>query len=190
MDPNANLTPAEQRLAQARVELEDAQTFYPDTEPSAVKMLQARVDELVSEAAKKRARAFWSGRPAHPDLRLPRRWIALGRVHGRVASLKDEQAALTRQIDRLTETIDKTPTNAIALAELERNNENIQAQFNQAVDRLAQASTGERIEVVSRGERITVIEQPAVPSEPTKPNRVAIAGLGTGLGVGVLVLPS
>jgi hypothetical protein len=57
------------------------------------------------------------------------------------------------------------------------------AQYNAASDRLAQASTGERIEVLSRGERIAIIEQPAIPSRPTKPNRILIAGGGTFLGI-------
>ena len=45
------------------------------------------------------------------------------------------------------------------------------------------AQTGDRIETRSRGQRISVIEQPAVPSQPTKPNRILIAGGGTAFGI-------
>ncbi|MCX8955395.1 lipopolysaccharide biosynthesis, partial [Ruegeria sp. NA] len=73
--------------------------------------------------------------------------------------------------------------NATTLAELQRDHSNIQAQYNSAVSRLAAASTGERIEVTSQGQRISVIEHPAVPSAPAKPNRLLIAGGGTFVGI-------
>jgi hypothetical protein len=60
---------------------------------------------------------------------------------------------------------------------------NVEAQYNTAVDRLARASTGERIESLSQGQRISIIEPPAVPNQPTKPNRVLIAGGGTVFGI-------
>ena len=66
---------------------------------------------------------------------------------------------------------------------MQRDHDNIQIQYNAAVSRLAQASTGERIEVTSQGQRISVIEHPAVPTEPAKPNRLVIAGGGTGFGI-------
>ena len=57
---------------------------------------------------------------------------------------------------------------------------------------LAAASNRERIETLSKGQRITVIEQATPPSQPTSPNRRLIAGggvaLGTGLAVGVFLL--
>ena len=71
----------------------------------------------------------------------------------------------------------------MVLDSLLRDYDNIQKQYNTSVGRLSQASTGERIEVLSRGERLTVIEQPAVPNRPTKPNRMKIAGAGTAMGI-------
>ena len=54
-------------------------------------------------------------------------------------------------------------------------------------DRAANDSMGraarEVIETRSRGQRISVIEQPAVPSQPTKPNRMLIAGGGVAFGI-------
>ncbi len=60
------------------------------------------------------------------------------------------------------------------------------------MDRLAKAATGERIELLSKGQRISVIEQATVPNKPTSPDRVAIAGggaaAGVALGGGVVLL--
>jgi hypothetical protein len=50
---------------------------------------------------------------------------------------------------------------------------------------------GERIELTSKGQRISVLRQAVVPREPTSPNRplIAAAGLAAGLGLsGALVV--
>jgi hypothetical protein len=60
-------------------------------------------------------------------------------------------------------------------------------QYDSAVARLAQASTGERIELTSRGQRITLIEAANVPSEPARPNRRLIAAAGAAAGIGLAV---
>ena len=67
--------------------------------------------------------------------------------------------------------------------QLTRKYNSIELQYNQAESRLTRAETGDRIETRSRGQRMSVIEQPAIPSEPTKPNRILIAGGGTALGI-------
>jgi uncharacterized protein involved in exopolysaccharide biosynthesis len=79
------------------------------------------------------------------------------------------------ELARLEDAIARTPLNAITLQSLERDYENIRVQYDSAVARLAQASTGERIELTSRGQRITLIEAANVPSEPARPNRRLIA---------------
>ena len=48
---------------------------------------------------------------------------------------------------------------------------------------LARAQTGERIELLSKGERISVIEPGVPPTEPSSPNRLLISGGGVGLGI-------
>ena len=56
-----------------------------------------------------------------------------------------------------------------------------------------QAQVGERIEVLSKGERFSLIEQPTMPGGPDSPNRLLIAaagvvgGVGAGLGFVVLM---
>jgi len=71
----------------------------------------------------------------------------------------------------------------------------LQAQYDGATDRLSKASTGERIAVLSKGQRIGVLDGATVPDTPSRPNRVriilmgAVLGLGLGLGlVGLLEL--
>ncbi len=57
----------------------------------------------------------------------------------------------------------------------------------------AEAQLGERLEASQKGERFEVIEQPTVPTEPERPNRLLVLGLGLVMAFGVggagLVLP-
>ncbi|MFN3938874.1 MAG: GNVR domain-containing protein, partial [Gemmobacter sp.] len=59
--------------------------------------------------------------------------------------------------------------------------------YNQAVSRRASAQTGDLIETLSKGGRISIIEQAVVPREPTSPNRplIAAAGVGGGIAAGL-----
>ena len=65
-------------------------------------------------------------------------------------------------------------------------------QYDQAVANKARAETGDTIEALSKGQRISVIEQAIAPREPSSPNRplIAAAGIGLGLlgGIGLIVL--
>ena len=97
--------------------------------------------------------------------------------------LSEQNTNLKTRLVSINENIERTPEIAITLDELERKYAGIQAQYNQAEERLSRAQTGDRIETRSRGQRISVIEQPAVPSQPTKPNRMLIAGGGTVFGI-------
>ena len=118
--------------------------------------------------------------------------LQMSEISSRIEYLERQKVQEQEKLDELAESIDLTPANAIALGALERDYANIQNQYNQSVDSLAKASTGERIETLSRGQRISVVEQPTAPSEPTKPNRPLIAGGGTAFGImaglGLIVL--
>ena len=72
----------------------------------------------------------------------------------------------------------------MVLTGLERDLANLQRQYAAAMASLGQAQVGERIEVLSKGERFSLIEQPQLPSRPISPNRVLIAGAGVAGGIG------
>jgi hypothetical protein len=92
----------------------------------------------------------------------------------------------------LDASIQETPANEMMLAGLERELDTLQAQYNAAVADRGQAQVGERIEVLSKGERFSLIEQPSMPGGPVRPKRmlIAAAGLvgGVGAGLGFVVL--
>ena len=61
--------------------------------------------------------------------------------------------------------IEATPGNAITLDTLERDYANIRIQYDQAVANKARAETGDIIEALCKGQRISVIEQAVVPQD-------------------------
>ena len=88
-------------------------------------------------------------------------------------------------MEDLAVSIEATPANAIALGELQSDFENLRVQYDQAVQSLAGARMGDRIEATSRGQRITVIDPATEPSAPAEPNRKLIVAAGFAAG-GVL----
>ncbi|WP_171189094.1 lipopolysaccharide biosynthesis [Ruegeria sp. HKCCC2117] len=181
-------TQAQQQLAQLRNQLDNQLVLYSESNPQ-IKLLRARIERLEDVVAAEQAAGSV---PADTQTGNSALDIQLAQLDSQIAAEEDKRAVIEERLTDLTLTIDQTPANAITLAELQRDHDNIQTQYNNAVTRLASASTGERIEVTSQGQRISVIEYPVVPSGPTKPNRLMIAGGGTvfgiGLGLGLIVL--
>lgn len=167
------------KLDETRTELEDALLVYSETNPK-VRILQARISLLEKAVEQEQARSEAEEGEETGNSALDMR---LAEIDARVETLQGQIEGLTSRIESVGKTIDETPENAIILEDLQRGYNNLQQQYNTAVSRQAEASTGEKIEILSKGERVTIIDQPTVPSSPTKPNRMMIAGGGTFLGL-------
>ena len=178
------LSPDEQRLQEMRFQLDETLSIYSEDNPR-VKVLQARIKQLEERIDKK---AVTQTQKSNGDSPTQRRGSAtldlqLSEIDTRISMLQEQRIEIGERLENLSESLAKTPANTVTLDELTRTYTNIEEQYNMAVDRLARASTGERIEALSRGQRISIIEPPAAPTQPTKPNRVLIAGGGTIFGI-------
>lgn len=111
-------------------------------------------------------------------------------LDGQLAYLADQKVQVQAEITTLGNSIKATPSNAIALQAMERDFNAVQDQYSQAVANKAKAETGDTIEALSKGQRISVIEQAIPPSEPSSPNRplIAAAGVGGGLFLGLAMI--
>ena len=175
-ESNRRLSPAEQELRNAQDELEQALSVYSEENPR-VKLLQANVARLqkalggvaVDDTPDTRATSLLD--------------IQLSEIDTRLEFVADQATGTADELEKLRTAIEKTPANSIALDALERDYENVQLQYNSAINRLSTAATGERIELLSKGQRVSVIEQAVTPTEPTSPNRPLIAGGGTFVGI-------
>jgi len=180
------LSPDEERLREMRAQLDESLSIYSETNPR-VKILEARIAQL-EDRIERRAQSGDDTAGEDADTPEARRGAAtlelqLSEIETRIKMLQEEREETRARLAELSETLENTPANSVVLDELQRGYANIEQQYNTSVDRLARASTGERIETLSRGQRLSVIEPPATPNEPTKPDRVKIAGGGSAIGI-------
>lgn len=180
---DGQVSPQAQRLSALQAELTAARSVYAEQSPT-VRLLVARIAaleaQIAQEAAPSDTAEAQTGLVSAPDP-LQRQ---IDDVEDTLGRLAEEAAVLEEELESLRRSIERTPANAITLQALERDYEYVLSQHQSAMNRLAQASTGERIETLGRGQRITVIEQATVPDEPSDPNRPLIAGAGVAAGLG------
>lgn len=187
-------SPLEQELRSQREALSEALLVYSEQNPR-VTLLRARVSQLEQRLEEQRSAALESAvedeaaAAAEEEQTAPRseRQILfeaeIEDIDRRIATLREEIARIDGEIPEIEENLNEAAANGVTYNKLQRDYENIQGQYNQAVDRLSVAATGQRIELLAKGQRISVIEQAIVPEEPTKPNRPLIAGAGVGAGM-------
>ena len=182
---NVPLTPEQSQLQELKRELNSALAVYSAENPR-VRFLRARVQQLETTLAENPSEEDGTD-PGNAVLELQ-----LAELDARRLSLEQQIAIAEAEVKELREQIARTQPNIITLDSLQRDYENLQSQYNAAVSNLAAAATGERIELLSKGERITVLEQAIAPNEPTSPDRPKImaagALAGAGLGGGLVVL--
>ena len=189
LDGQTTRDPGAEALARLRLEMEQALAIYSESNPRVV-LLRNRIENLeqtIQESAPAQGAQTENKTPEISMLDL-----SLAELDQRKESMQQELDATSIELTELEDSLRATAANAVVLGALERDFENIQARYNDAVRNLNQARVNERIEVSAQGQRVTVIENATVPQEPSGPNRLKLiaAGIaaGTGLAVGLFVL--
>lgn len=185
--PGSNAPPEVQRLAALKSDLSAALAVYSPENPK-VKLLQSQIAQLEDLIKTQNIGVGGTGQSAPASMFD----LQLAELDTRISALAKESDAITAQLAQIKTSIDETAANAVTLQGLQRDYDNIQLQYNAATDRLAKASTAERITSLSKGERIAIIDSATVPDRPTKPNRlkIVVVGLvgGIAIGIGIIVL--
>ena len=188
--PRQELRPAEQRLATLRGEYESLVAVLSENNPRMV-LLRSQIsaaEELV--AALPPIQSDNSAQEAAVAQATSVFDIQLADIDAQIAYIDDQRASTEAQLAQLERSIEATPGNAVTLAALERSYAALQEQYNQAIANQSRAETGSIIESLSRGQRITVVEQAVPPEFPSSPNRplVSISGLAGGLGLALTIV--
>jgi uncharacterized protein involved in exopolysaccharide biosynthesis len=182
----ADTTPLQQQTLEER-QLNDLRTQLAALlvvlapENPRVKLLENQISALETVVAQQGA----AGGVDEEGRELTAFEVQLADVDGQLAYLEQQRSQILAELQALQLTIDATPGNAIALDALQRDYDNARVQYDQAVANQARAETGDTIEALSKGQRISVIEQAVAPREPDRPNRPLIAGAGVGGGIGL-----
>ncbi len=172
------LTPDQRQLRKLRSDLEQALIVYSENNPR-VTLLQNRIAQL---AEKVEASGVKEGQRPATLLEL-----TIGEMDQRIQAQKRQLDTVTRNLDELSVSIQATAANAITLSALERDFRNIQTRYNEAVRNLDRARVNERVEVSAQGQRITMLESPTVPQNPSGPNRTVLIATGAAMGLGLAV---
>lgn len=115
------------------------------------------------------------------------REIALKEAQTRIETLESKIKSTKVALNKTRESIALTTANAFQLEELERDLARIQSRYNDVVTNLNSAQLTERVEATAQGQRMTVIENAAVPQIPSGPNRIRIAAIGLFFGLALAV---
>lgn len=187
-DP-AQATSVEQQQLRALKDQLTAQQAVLSPKNPRIKLLQSQITALEQVVSGQKA----SGLVDAAGKAMSAYDVQLADLDAKLAGLATQKTALTDQMTTLQAAIDATPGNAIALDVLQRNYDNTKAQYDLAVTNKARAETGDTIETLAKGQRISVIEQAVAPTAPARPNRKVIAaggvvgGLLLGLGLVALI---
>lgn len=118
--------------------------------------------------------------------------LQVAEIDDRLQAIGREREAIGSAANALNASIRATPEHETALGAMERERDNLQLQYNTAVARLAEASTGEQIELRLKGDRLTLFQAATEPRFQLGPRRaVVIAGgalLGAMIGIGWAVV--
>lgn len=187
------LSPEQQMLVDLNRALADQLAVFTEDSPN-IKSIRARISKLqkalvIQEPPKEESETDAdTSEKAKFGLDLQ-----LSDIDDRLQAITVEKRSVAQRIDDLTRSIAGTPATETVLNALLRNHENIQTQYNTAIARRAEASTGEQIEMRSDGGRFSLLEEATPPAKPTSPKRRVIvalggmAGLGSGLALVVLM---
>jgi polysaccharide chain length determinant protein (PEP-CTERM system associated) len=182
------VTPEQKTLDDLQQSLVQQLATFSESSPG-IKALRARIAALQAQTRAGAAQLNANGNTA-PVSPVE---VELSSIDDRLKAIADERASIGQSFEALNQSIRATPTNESTLNALERNRQNIQAQYNSAVARLAEASTGVQIESRLKGQRLSLIESAVPPQKPVSPNRLlmligtAVAALGVGAAAIVLM---
>jgi len=185
------LSPEETELEALESQLRQQRAIYAPTSPP-ILLLEKRVGTLKAMVEDQRAARAVPDADGNVASALSELDVELAPIDARLGFIAEERAMIEGTLSELDVSIRATPGNEMVLAGLERELTNLGAQYETAVANLGTASIGERIEVLSKGERFSLIEPPTEPTMPTSPRRKLIAAAGVvaggGLGLGFVVL--
>jgi uncharacterized protein involved in exopolysaccharide biosynthesis len=178
----------DQQLTELRRSLAEQETIFKDGSANLV-ALRTRVADLEKRISEKDKSATDAARAAgmSPELRLQ-----LADAEGQLSLIAQEKESIGPLLDEVTRSIADTEMNSTKLHALEQNYEAVQKHYNEAVARLADASTGQRIEKEAVGQKLSLIEPATPPDKRIWPKRQMIVigsfGAGIGLSFGIFAL--
>jgi polysaccharide chain length determinant protein (PEP-CTERM system associated) len=185
-------TPAEQRVAELRERLSQAQLTYTDQHPGIVTMrsLLAQAEAAVAEER----RSSGSG-PGGPRLDNPvhvQIEEQLAAAELRIADLRRRIELIRPDIDRLAAMVAQTPEVEAGLTRLTRDYDVLLTRHKELTERAESARLAERLDAETNRIDFRIVEPPVIAIKPSGPPHgllmagVLVVGFGAGIGWALL----
>ncbi|MFO1435953.1 MAG: Wzz/FepE/Etk N-terminal domain-containing protein [Gammaproteobacteria bacterium] len=176
--PGNAATMIEKELEGARAELASLQQRYSANHPDVVRATRT-VANLEKEAAEARARrpnrdTSEPDNPAYIQLRTD-----LQSVDAEISAAQQQKETLRGKVADYEEKLSASPQVEREFRDLTRDYETSSLKYQEITQKLMAAQVSQTLETEQKGERFSLIEPPLVPEKPAKPNRLAIALLGS-----------
>jgi uncharacterized protein involved in exopolysaccharide biosynthesis len=144
------------RLAQLRLDLDSLRSRYSEKHPDVIKT-RGEIQQL---EAKLGISVASSGQNERKETEL-----------GKYLRQRDE---IQRKINDYQRKIQMAPVVQTEYSKLNSDYDNAMRQYNETMEKLADAKAFKGIEQAQLGERFTVIDEPVVPQQPEKPKKMKI----------------
>jgi uncharacterized protein involved in exopolysaccharide biosynthesis len=198
LDALKNEESAENELQNVWNELESLQTDmvilekkYSAVHPDVIKTrkrieeLQKRADKLSKRQDLKKNEDEPAENPAYIEIRTRLRSTEM-----ELAAAKKSLVDLLKKYDDFHKRIEQSPKVEQQYTALQRNYANLKAEYQETKVRLVKASEAQELEQGRGSQKLRLVDPPAVPEKPAKPNRLALvligavlaSGFGTGTG--------
>lgn len=170
-------------------------------------------DPVISQAEQQLAAAQASYSDSHPDVVLAKQRLAEARQlaksnqqkiplstidaqlesnNRQIAALQAARSSETSRSSVIMNAQMQAPVIGQQISQLEQQLAGLNGQYQRVQNQLLQARAGKKAEDEQQGERLSLIDPPAVPDKPVSPNRPMIisiaSAIGLGLGLGVILL--
>jgi uncharacterized protein involved in exopolysaccharide biosynthesis len=183
---NQALSPEEEELQNLQSQLLQQQAIYKAGSPQ-IRVLQTRIAALEGLVAEQRAARAVPGADGGEAAPLSELDVELAPIDEQLEYIAEQRTNVEKTLAELAAAQQATPQNEMALADLQRELGNLQTQYDNAVAALGQAQVSEKIEVLSKGQRFTLIDAPIEKNTPVSPPRLLIASAGIVGGLGAAV---
>jgi uncharacterized protein involved in exopolysaccharide biosynthesis len=165
-------------IAVRQQELAAARQTYSDSHPDVVRLQTtiANLQKQLKDAAAKRSAPASMPAATNPDyLQLVTRMRS---ADEEISTATRRRADLAARLDEYRHGLFPSPEAEREYTDLSREYEFLQTQFSEIRTKQSQATLAQKLEAGQRGERLTVVNPPRLPTTPVKPNRLMLGFLG------------
>ena len=173
-------------LVRLKTELAAMKSRYTDYHPSVLQLQDqiAKAEKLKAEMDEDKMAAGKGDEAALPESRgVAEIQSQLKRTELDIQDRKKEIAGLEAQIQEYQSRLSKTPIREQQLADLSRDYDQSQANYESLLTKKNQSALATDMEKTQQGEQFTVLDAPSLPAGPYFPNRLlfTLGGLAAGL---------